>query len=208
MFYINNEPTIAAEARKLILEEFSDLEFYEEVHKYLLHGRELPSVSGIPHRFERYPFDQQKQAAAYAARHGQTADYWIRQWECNSFRATTLGTKTHGHYQFVLPPARRHHGPDPIENDRELRRLEAPIAPSWLPRSACKTKSSHDNVTASFVCVKNDDGDYIKKLIIMGYGGCGMTDVQTCTPAQPSARCIPRSATRCRRCPAHPSHPA
>lgn len=95
MFYINNEPDIAAEARKLIIEAFSDLEFYEEEHKYLLHGKELPSVSGIPHRFERCLFDQQKQAAAYAARHGQTAEYWIRQWECNSFRATTLGTKTH-----------------------------------------------------------------------------------------------------------------
>lgn len=95
MFYIDNEPEIVAQARQQILDEFSDLEFYEEDHRYLLHGKELPSVSGIGHRFIREPFDEQKQAANYAARHGETADYWIRQWKCNSFRATTLGTKTH-----------------------------------------------------------------------------------------------------------------
>ncbi len=31
----------------------------------------------------------------HAQKHGQTADYWIQQWKCNSFKATTLGTKTH-----------------------------------------------------------------------------------------------------------------
>lgn len=83
MFYIENEPDIAAKARQLVLEQFKDLEFYEEEHKYVLHGKELPSVSGIPHRFVRYPFDPQKQAAAYAVKNGETAEYWIRQWECN-----------------------------------------------------------------------------------------------------------------------------
>ena len=95
MFYIKDEPDIVTKARQLIFEEFKDLEFYEEDHKYILHGKLLPSVSGIGHRFIQDPFDEQKQAAAYAIRHGETADYWIRQWKCNSFRATTLGTKTH-----------------------------------------------------------------------------------------------------------------
>ena len=34
MFYINNEPDIVTKARQLILDEFKDLEFYEEDHKY------------------------------------------------------------------------------------------------------------------------------------------------------------------------------
>ena len=95
MFYIDGEPDTVAKARKLILETFCDLEFYEDGHKYLLHGKELHSVSGIGHRFIAFPFDEATQAARYAEKHGQTADYWIKQWRCNSFRATTLGTKTH-----------------------------------------------------------------------------------------------------------------
>ena len=117
MFHVEGEPAIVAEARQLILEAFRDLEFYEEGHQYLLNGRQLPSVTGVAHRFIAEPFDQQKRAVAYAQKHGQTADYWIRQWECNSFRATTLGTKTHeygeslgylkaGHPEFIRDSVR------------------------------------------------------------------------------------------------------
>jgi len=95
MFTISGEPDEVARARRLILEEFCDLEFYEEDHRYVLHGKELHSVSTIGHRYIRYPFNETLQAARYAERHGETAEYWIRQWRCNSFRATTLGTKTH-----------------------------------------------------------------------------------------------------------------
>ena len=96
MYYIKNEPLEAVTARRDILEAFDDLEFYEEGHRYVLHGKEITqSVSGIGHRFIRYPFDEERQAERYAQRNGKTAAYWIRQWRCNSFRATTLGTKTH-----------------------------------------------------------------------------------------------------------------
>ena len=95
MFFIEGEPDTVAKARKLILESFSDLEFYEDGHKYLLHGKQLNSVSGIGHRFIAKPFDEDVQAIEYAKRHGETADFWIKKWHCNSFRATTLGTKTH-----------------------------------------------------------------------------------------------------------------
>ena len=94
-FFIEGEPSAVTEARRLILKEFSDLEFYEDGHKYFLHGKELPSVSGIGHRFIKEPFDEQKQAVEYAKKNGGTADYWIQQWNCKSFKATTLGTKTH-----------------------------------------------------------------------------------------------------------------
>ncbi len=95
MFFIDGEPDTVAKARKLILESFCDLEFYEDGHKYLLHGKQLNSVSGIGHRFIAKPFDEAVQAVEYAKKHGENADFWIKQWRCNSFRATTLGTKTH-----------------------------------------------------------------------------------------------------------------
>lgn len=95
MFTIENEPQAVAEAREKILREFEDLEFYEDGHVYLLHGKSLNSVSGIGHRFIREPFDEIEQSKRYAEKHGETAEYWLREWHRNSFRATTLGTKTH-----------------------------------------------------------------------------------------------------------------
>ena len=96
-FSIVDEPEVVTEVRKHILSEFQDLEFYEEGHRYVLNGQSLPSVSNVTHRFVREPFNEQRQAERYAARHGQTPQYWIQQWRQNSFRATTLGTKTHAY---------------------------------------------------------------------------------------------------------------
>lgn len=132
MFTIEGEPEEAREARRRILEAFRDLEFYERDHIYLLHGERLPSVSGIASRFESMPFDAVRQSESYAERHGQTAAYWQAQWECNSFRATTLGTKTHefgeslsylraGHPEFIRPSV----APQYLERHRFL----APIHP-------------------------------------------------------------------------------
>ena len=114
MFTIEGEPEEAREARRRILEAFQDLRFYERDHIYLLHGERLPSVSGIASRFESQHFDPVSQSESYALRHGETPEYWRAQWECNSFRATTLGTKTHefgeslsylraGHPEFIRP---------------------------------------------------------------------------------------------------------
>lgn len=96
-FVVLGEPAIVTDVRRHVLSEFQDLEFYEEGHRYLLHGKSLPSVSNIAHRFVREPFNEQRQAVRYAERHGQTPQYWIQQWRQNSFRATTLGTKTHAY---------------------------------------------------------------------------------------------------------------
>lgn len=97
MFNIPGEPAAAAQARQLIIDAFADLQFYDDEHRYLLHGRELPSVTNVTKRFVSQPFDEQKQAVRYAERHGQTPEYWIQQWRQNAFRATTLGTKTHAY---------------------------------------------------------------------------------------------------------------
>lgn len=118
MFYIDGEPEEACFARRLILDSFCDLEFYEHGHIYILRGNRLSSVSGISGRFESRPFDVDVQACRYAERHGYTADYWKKLWDCNSFRATTLGTKTHeygeslaylkaGHPEFIRPSVAR-----------------------------------------------------------------------------------------------------
>lgn len=95
MFTIQGEPRAVTEAREKIIRDFEDLEFYEEGHIYLLHGKQLCSVSGIGHRFIAEPFDEQIQAERYAQKHGETAEFWLHAWHCNSFKATTLGTKTH-----------------------------------------------------------------------------------------------------------------
>lgn len=117
MFTIKNEPAEVTQARELVLESFKDLEFYEEGHRYILNGKELHSVSTIGHRYLNKPFNADYQATLYASKHGQTAEYWKGQWECNSFKATTLGTKTHefgeslaylmaGHPEFIRPAIR------------------------------------------------------------------------------------------------------
>ena len=91
------EPALVTEARKKVLQEFEDLEFFEEGHRYVLSGQSLPSVSNVAHRFIREPFNEQLQAKRYAEKNGRTPEYWIQQWRQNSFRATTLGTKTHAY---------------------------------------------------------------------------------------------------------------
>lgn len=96
-FTVAGEPAVVAEVRKRVLHEFEDMEFYEEGHRYILNGQSLPSVSGVAHRFIREPFDEQWQAMLYARKNGETPEYWIQQWRQKSFRATTLGTKTHAY---------------------------------------------------------------------------------------------------------------
>ena len=49
MFYIEGEPEIVSDTRKMILETFQDLEFYEDTHTYILNGLELLSASHIAH---------------------------------------------------------------------------------------------------------------------------------------------------------------
>jgi hypothetical protein len=94
---VPGEPALVTEARKKVLQEFEDLEFFEEGHRYVLSGQSLPSVSNVAHRFIREPFNEQLQAKRYAEKNGRTPEYWIQQWRQNSFRATTLGTKTHAY---------------------------------------------------------------------------------------------------------------
>ena len=91
---VYGEPEIVWKTRDLILDTFKDLIFIDEGHKYYLHGKELPSVSAITHQFEQ-PFDEMKQSASYAKKHGQTPEYWRNIWKFNNLKATTTGTEVH-----------------------------------------------------------------------------------------------------------------
>lgn len=111
-----NEPKEVIEAREKILTEFDGIEFVEEGHMYFLNGNRLPSVSEVVSKFS-IPFDTEEQAAKYAMKHGETAEYWKDQWRFKSLRATTTGTLVHaygeslgwlrnGHPELITPDNR------------------------------------------------------------------------------------------------------
>lgn len=91
---IQGEPPIVSEIRKKIITTFKDLVFEPKEHKYFLNGKELESVSHVTHKFAP-PFDEQKQAEDYAAKHGETPQYWLNKWKYISEKACTTGTLVH-----------------------------------------------------------------------------------------------------------------
>lgn len=91
---VEGEPKEVTEIREKIINAFKDLEFFEEGHKYLLHGEDIPSVSAVVHKFSE-PFDEEGIAENYAKKHGETKEFWIDKWHLNSLKATTRGTLVH-----------------------------------------------------------------------------------------------------------------
>ena len=91
---VQGEPLEVTQTRSLILDTFKDLEFVEEGHKYYLHGRELPSVSAVTHKYAR-PFDEMKMSQSYAKKHGGTPEFWRSQLKYKNLLATTTGTEVH-----------------------------------------------------------------------------------------------------------------
>lgn len=94
---VDGEPKEVTDIRNRILEEFKDLTFIEEGHKYFLNGQQLPSVSEVTHRFCAYPFDEKAQAESYAEKHGETPQHWIDKWKFTNLKATTSGTLVHAY---------------------------------------------------------------------------------------------------------------
>ena len=96
---IKDEPKEVNKIRKKIIKSFDSLEFVDEGHKYFLHhddgtSEELTSVSNITHLFSE-PFNDEEMAEKYAAKHGETKEYWLDKWKYNSLKATTTGTLVH-----------------------------------------------------------------------------------------------------------------
>lgn len=94
---VKGEPKEVTEIRNKILNEFKDLTFIEEGHKYFLNGQQLPSVSEVTHKFCQYPFDSEAQAIRYAETHGETAEYWMDKWKFTNLKATVSGTLVHSY---------------------------------------------------------------------------------------------------------------
>ena len=93
---IDGEPQVVYDIRKKILTEFRGLKFIEEGHKYFLNGKSLPSVSEVTHQFKP-PFDSETVATNYAAKHGETPQYWLDKWRFKNIRSTTTGTLVHSY---------------------------------------------------------------------------------------------------------------
>lgn len=93
---VEGEPKEVREIREKILTSFEGLEFFEEGHKYLLNGEELPSVSTLAGQYEE-EFNSEEQAAAYALKHGKTAEYWLDEWRYKNLKATISGTLIHSY---------------------------------------------------------------------------------------------------------------
>ena len=98
---IDGELEIVTEIRNKILDEFGDLEFVEDGHKYFLNGEQLPSVSEIVHGFSQYPFHEEEEAIKYAEKHGETPQYWLDKWKFTNLKATVTGTQVHSFLESV-----------------------------------------------------------------------------------------------------------
>ena len=93
---VKGEPKEVTEIRNKILNEFKDLQFIEDGHKYYLNGTQLPSVSEVTHKF-KIEEDFNIIAERYAEKHGETPQYWLDKWKFNNLRATTSGTLVHSY---------------------------------------------------------------------------------------------------------------
>ena len=123
---VPNEPSEVTEIRNKILNEFKDLVFDEEPHKYYIGDVELPSVSHVTHKY-LVPFDSDTVAERYAENHGMTKDYWLDQWKFNNLRATTTGTLVHA-YGESLGWLRNGH-PEKITDDNKCKYIKEK---NWL----------------------------------------------------------------------------
>lgn len=100
MFEVKGEPPEVTEIRAKILDKFKDLVFEEGPHIYHLNGKTLPSVTTVLGKYMQ-PFDQETIAENYAKKHGETPEYWIKEWKFNNLVATTTGTQCHAYGEGV-----------------------------------------------------------------------------------------------------------
>lgn len=91
---MRQEPACVTNDRTRILDQFKDLVFVEEGHKYYRNGQLLPSVSEVTHKYKP-EFDTENTAIKYAAKHGNTPEYWKDAWKFKNLKATTTGTLVH-----------------------------------------------------------------------------------------------------------------
>lgn len=97
MFEINGEPKIVTEIRAKILDKFKDLIFEEEPHIYYLEHDKTKLFKSVTTRLGEFEhdFDLEENASKYAAKHGETKEYWQDVWRFNNLKSTTTGTLCH-----------------------------------------------------------------------------------------------------------------
>ena len=109
----NPEPIEVTKMREHILASFKDLEFYEEGHKYLLHGQQIPSVSSlIEDLVPKANWERIKMMKA--KKEGCTVEDLTRLWEENNVLATNNGTSTHLYGEMMMKFAMGEEIFDPI----------------------------------------------------------------------------------------------
>lgn len=116
MFIVDNEPSIVTEIRAKILDKFKDLIFYEGPHVYKLNGVVYPSVTTILGKYMQ-PFNVDEVAERYAEKHGETAEYWKKEWKFKNLIATTTGTQCHAYGEGLGYVFNGH--PELIPNDKK-----------------------------------------------------------------------------------------
>lgn len=113
------EPKEVTEMREKIIEAFSNLEFFEGPHKYILHGKDgsettLPSVSSIVQKFEPH-VDWDAIRINKAQKEGIDPDVLKRQWRENNLTSTSRGSQTHLFAESAMYFVQGH--PELIENE-------------------------------------------------------------------------------------------
>lgn len=97
----NPEPQAVTEMRNHILISFKDLEFYEEGHKYLLNGQQIPSVSSLIEDLTPKS-DWMRIKQACAKKEGCTVEDLTRRWEEKNVLSTNNGTSTHLYGEMMM----------------------------------------------------------------------------------------------------------
>lgn len=108
----NPEPIEVIQMREHILDNFKNLEFIEEGHKYFIHNEdgsvdEPISVSGLVKEFEPY-IDWDLKAEQKAKKEGVDLSVIKRRWEENNVKATNSGSIHHAYgeelMKFIMNP--------------------------------------------------------------------------------------------------------
>lgn len=140
-----------AKTRALIENSFSALIFKEDSHQYFLPQadgtqKELMCVSSFCDLFA-YHVDFSQKAKDYALAHGETADYWLEQWEQKKEQAAAMGTQVHeyaeslawlrnGHPEKICESARSQYDTSmndllPIEGESLMAKKEQAVYKFW-----------------------------------------------------------------------------
>lgn len=97
MYEIKGEPKIVTEIRATILDKFKDLVFEEGPHIYYLSTDKNKTFKSVTTRLGEFEseFNIEEASSNYAAKHGETKEYWQDVWKFNNLKATTTGTLCH-----------------------------------------------------------------------------------------------------------------